>query len=254
MRSRMFLVLGLFAAGCSESSPSLLLDIRIAPGLQLDQLQISAKVVGGQSFPAVHRPEPAADTLLQSPQSVTLLLSDTVADRDLSITVLGLWQGKQRAQASATAVPRMGSAVTVEVRLGSAIPDAGDGPGLDGPGHDSKATKDAGQDGCLDADKDGVSTCAGDCDDGDPDAHPGQKAFFTVPTKGKGNYDYNCDAKEEKQATQSAACVRVGSTCQGHGWKTQVPACGGSAVFVDCSPSGKNSCSQQGGTKVQACR
>jgi len=107
---------------------------------------------------------------------------------------------------------------------------------------------------CLDADKDSRTTCAGDCDDVDPNAYPGQPGFFSVPTKGKGNFDYDCDKTEEKEAKETVDCVRVGSDCQGHGWQGSVPACGVQAVFITCRPSGPTSCSHDQSQRLQGCR
>jgi hypothetical protein len=108
---------------------------------------------------------------------------------------------------------------------------------------------------CLDDDKDSSTSCAGDCDDADPNAHPGQTAFFSVTTKGKGNFDYNCDKIEEKEAKDPESCVRVGSDCQGHGWQgTAIPGCGVQGVFITCKPSGMTSCSHDQSQKVQGCR
>jgi hypothetical protein len=107
---------------------------------------------------------------------------------------------------------------------------------------------------CLNADGDSATTCAGDCDDADPNAYPGQTGFFSVATKGKGNFDYNCDKTEEKEVNQIVNCVRVGSDCQGHGWQGSIPGCGVQAVFITCKPSGPTSCSHDQSQKPQGCR
>lgn len=107
---------------------------------------------------------------------------------------------------------------------------------------------------CADQDADQVSTCGGDCDDGDPDAHPGQLGFFAIPSKGTGSYDFDCDQVVELELAALEGCTRVGAGCIGHGWQTTVPGCGGSGTFVTCKPSGRSMCSHDTGQATQRCR
>lgn len=55
-----------------------------------------------------------------------------------------------------------------------------------------------------------------DCDDDDPDVHPGQAEFFTSPRKNLGGYDYNCDGKETRQHNGGGALLTC-STCNSGG-------------------------------------
>ena len=88
-----------------------------------------------------------------------------------------------------------------------------------------------------------------------PQRPPGQTGFFSTATKGKGNFDYNCDKNEEQEVSQLVNCVRVGSDCQGHGWQQgAIPACGVQGVFITCRPSGPTSCSHDQSQKAQGCR
>lgn len=109
---------------------------------------------------------------------------------------------------------------------------------------------------CLDSDKDNFTTCAGDCDDQDPNVHPGQQEYFITVSKGTKNYDYDCNTIEEKENDQLENCVRSGSICLGHGWQNSVPACGVSGTFVNCKYSGSGAnptCSPDPIQAIQGC-
>ncbi|MFZ5784832.1 MAG: hypothetical protein ACOY3Y_00185 [Acidobacteriota bacterium] len=107
---------------------------------------------------------------------------------------------------------------------------------------------------CADADGDQVSSCAGDCDDSDPDVHPGQLGFFALPSKGTASFDYNCDKTAELELPSLEACSRVGATCVGHGWQSTLPACGQSETFITCKASGRSMCSHDPAPLTQRCR
>jgi hypothetical protein len=94
-----------------------------------------------------------------------------------------------------------------------------------------------------------------DCDDLDPAAHPGQTAFFNVPTKGAGSYDYNCDKVEEKELPSLVACVVSGMTCVGDGWAGTVPGCGAVGVWAKCNKQGgmPPGCGVTTSNKIQSC-
>jgi hypothetical protein len=77
----------------------------------------------------------------------------------------------------------------------------------------------------------------GDCDDDDHRAHPGQTAFFAEPTKGNGDFDYNCDNVEEKRYPNlDDGCFSgKNGSCGEGGWLTRsVPDCGAEAPFLPC--------------------
>jgi hypothetical protein len=107
---------------------------------------------------------------------------------------------------------------------------------------------------CADADGDQVSSCAGDCDDADPDVHPGQLGYFALPSKGTASFDYNCDKTAELELPSLEACARVGASCVGHGWQSTVPACGLSETFITCKASGRSMCSHDPAPLTQRCR
>ena len=76
-----------------------------------------------------------------------------------------------------------------------------------------------------------------DCDDDEPQAHPGQDTWFERPASS--GFDYNCDGDEERRwklgkADSSAACLGT-FTCSGpSGWIGGVPQCGAHAAFTEC--------------------
>lgn len=95
--------------------------------------------------------------------------------------------------------------------------------------------------GALDDDGDGFcegTTChsaqamPGDCDDTNPDVHPGQAAFFETPYRvaGQDSFDYDCDGFEVESTRQTYRCNAGPNPlfCQSHrdGWQGPIPACG----------------------------
>lgn len=52
-----------------------------------------------------------------------------------------------------------------------------------------------------------------DCDDADPEVHPGQRKFFTVPRKNLGGFDYDCDGVETQQYG-AGGNLRVCTVCE----------------------------------------
>jgi hypothetical protein len=72
----------------------------------------------------------------------------------------------------------------------------------------------------------GYASTSTDCCDTDPNAHPGQMAWFPTPAVGCGNYDYNCFNGDERRWTAVGTCGAIPS-CTGTGdWIGGVPACG----------------------------
>ena len=142
---------------------------------------------------------------------------------------------------------------------------------------DLLARRDSGPDACLpqpyfkDGDGDGygnplvkVVVCAQragyvakglDCDDADPDAHPGQTAFFEQPTQGTKSFDFNCDKVDEKEHPSLVNCTPSGAGCSGDGWSGTIAACGQSGSYAKCfKQSGMSGCSQSVNPLVQRCR
>ncbi len=72
----------------------------------------------------------------------------------------------------------------------------------------------------------------GDCDDMDRRVFPGQKSFFSIPTKG-GSFDFDCDGKASVRLINRAFCKEkedhTGCTLSS-GWDikhgTKIPRCG----------------------------
>lgn len=105
-----------------------------------------------------------------------------------------------------------------------------------------------------------------DCNDTNPNVHPAQTAYFTVPHCTDGStptatatapcpglpqatcatyacadgaiqpsYDYNCDMAAERRHLQKADCKGLGlGTCAGEGWKHGIPPCGATATWDKC--------------------
>jgi hypothetical protein len=94
-----------------------------------------------------------------------------------------------------------------------------------------------------------------DCNDLDPAAHPGQTAFFSVPSKGTTSFDYDCDTVEQMQDPSLVSCVSAGMNCQGSGWVDAIPACGQPGTFATCTkPAGRRpGCGQATSSKSQSC-
>jgi hypothetical protein len=115
---------------------------------------------------------------------------------------------------------------------------------VDGDGYDDIVTNDGNGAFVLaatcacDADADGFDSdaCGGtDCDDGDPDVHPGQTAYFTSPNA-QGTYDYDCDTTEAAQFPRQA--VAFLTSCEvlpgEEGWTAStIPACGQAAGWSE---------------------
>jgi cysteine-rich repeat protein len=103
-----------------------------------------------------------------------------------------------------------------------------------------------------------------DCRDTNATVKPTQTVFQTTAIAGastSSDYDYNCDAVEEKQYTKtsvtSGLCSGGVRSCTGTaGWTgTLVPVCGGSATLSYCYYSVLNfTCERASGTKKQGCR
>lgn len=146
------------------------------------------------------------------------------------------------------AIPSLGDAET-PADAASATPDGRVLPPADAQPPDAAV--------CVDRDKDGFSAPVGggdcgpntDCDDSDPDVHPGQKSFFATPTA-SGDFDYDCDGIDTREHPDTfTGCSFF---CGGGGWKDAVPDCGDDGTFVSCSLG--IPCQQNLETRTQRCR
>jgi hypothetical protein len=89
-----------------------------------------------------------------------------------------------------------------------------------------------------------IAACTGgnDCCDTDKHAHPGVTAFFTV-ADACGNFDYNCNGKEDPQYATSLTCGGTAATgCTGGAGFLTDPGCGNSAPFYQCVGNGLLTC------------
>ena len=73
-----------------------------------------------------------------------------------------------------------------------------------------------------------------DCDDNDANVHPGELAYFALPSK-SGTFDYNCDGVLETDPQVSAGACADG--CTGYSWVGAVPACGAMGMIASCGPN-----------------
>jgi hypothetical protein len=80
-----------------------------------------------------------------------------------------------------------------------------------------------------------------DCDDEDPNAHPGQTSYFGTP--GRVNYDYNCDGVQEKQTPEypGASCEFCNATPTCGPTSTTCAAADDQAAF-GCGPRFESIC------------
>ncbi len=81
----------------------------------------------------------------------------------------------------------------------------------------------------------------GDCQDGDPDAYPGQTMFFDEPVDDglpiSLDYDYDCDESvtgEYNGRTGDTSGCTSGSCSTSRRWQGSVPACGSSGQSFQC--------------------
>ncbi len=118
-----------------------------------------------------------------------------------------------------------------------------------------------------------TNSASTDCFDTRADVRPNQTTFFTksycrklgIPKCLKKSWDYNCDAKIDKQHKtlydSTKGCRKFmlppplkGAICAGSGWTaTTVPACGKKASYVSCTLL-KGSCVKISSIRTQGCR
>jgi hypothetical protein len=124
------------------------------------------------------------------------------------------------------------------------VRDAGNGGAAQGGSAAQDASRDTGPDPC---DKDGdmhrsqLGNCGGDdCDDNQPDVHPGQTVYFVDPTHvGGSDFDYDCNGVPDQDPQYKAIdCSKLlGLDCNqsGSGFLgTALPACGQAANYGHC--------------------
>lgn len=90
----------------------------------------------------------------------------------------------------------------------------------------------------------------GDCDDTNPDVHPGQTTFFAasyVPTgKSDPSFDYDCDGQEtESGASPKGGCSVVSLACVGAGYLVAQPVRSGVGVDPYCGSTLAITCAFQ---------
>lgn len=101
----------------------------------------------------------------------------------------------------------------------------------------------------------GFSTIAGDCDDNDARAFPGQ----TVPQVAKdgGTTDFNCDSNTVLEHRTSRLCNGTSGCFNGDQrdfWLSVVPECGKPATFVTrCSYASQTTCRLVTEERIQEC-
>jgi hypothetical protein len=93
----------------------------------------------------------------------------------------------------------------------------------------------------------------GDCYDGNPDAHPGQTAFFAT-ARGDGSYDYDCSGDETRRFPRTQQyCLCTDFACSiDEGWIATVPGCGAEGSWA--LPAGGLICEPIPEGRTQACR
>ncbi|MEZ4323527.1 MAG: putative metal-binding motif-containing protein [Myxococcota bacterium] len=79
-----------------------------------------------------------------------------------------------------------------------------------------------------------TGTTTTDCDDNNPQAHPGQTGWFSSPLS-NGSYDYDCNGSQTLRYTStSAGCFVQGFGCSGSdGWVGSLPQCGQAGQYQD---------------------
>ncbi|WP_437775225.1 hypothetical protein [Sorangium sp. So ce1097] len=92
----------------------------------------------------------------------------------------------------------------------------------------------------CDVDRDGYrsTACEGgnDCNDENPDVHPGQPStFYSTPIPTGGGFDYDCSGKEEREF-EAVTCSNILPLCgaRDNVFQVDVP-CGSRAAFGDCN-------------------
>jgi hypothetical protein len=93
----------------------------------------------------------------------------------------------------------------------------------------------------------GWALSGGDCDDSNPDVHPGQTSYFVTGYVKTGSievsFDYDCSGNEtEAGSNAKVACQMVNLQCQGAGYKVATPFRSGPGVDPFCGSDTKVPC------------
>lgn len=111
----------------------------------------------------------------------------------------------------------------------------------------------------CDRDRDGVRSesggCGGtDCNDDDPRIHPGAGFVGDVPPDASAG-DWDCDGVVTREYPVNASTSCTSTQCMSHsqGFKGE-PACGESATFRRCAPTGGTACGAITSTETVRCR
>lgn len=79
-----------------------------------------------------------------------------------------------------------------------------------------------------------------DCDDNDSRANPDEIEYYAEPTNTNGDWDFNCDGREDKDPNLNVSAptclLPLGGLCpMTYGYAGQVPGCGGSGTWATCT-------------------
>lgn len=115
----------------------------------------------------------------------------------------------------------------------------------------------------VDADGDGyapatLGSCGLDCNDGEPNAKPGQKSFFGTPhvTGATKSFDWNCDGVVEREISTMGWCYYddAGFCVFKEGFANPLPSCGETKQYITgCTLSGEG-CYPSGPFVQMRCR
>jgi hypothetical protein len=110
----------------------------------------------------------------------------------------------------------------------------------------------------CDVDKDGwpAASCAdageADCDDDDPDVHPGQDWLAVTPRSTR-NGDWNCKDGVEKRFPNGVDCSGFSTSCAGREGFEDDPGCGQEGEFITCTML-TSTCTTNRSRRKQECR
>jgi hypothetical protein len=118
-----------------------------------------------------------------------------------------------------------------------------DGDGFGNPSETMQA--------CSPSAPSGYAANDSDCFDRNPEAHPGQSAFFDGH-RGDGSFDYDCDGQETLEWDSFGACDIICDVTEG--WLGTVPACGSSGDWLAYCGIAITGCTESTARQQQGCR